>query len=94
MHCITKDNTKSKREEKSKGMILTYLKPSIEKGKYSWKLCACWKNLDIFKSDKNLYKNSRPQRIKNSYTCTCVFDQRKLEGIQTELSTQNAHWNE
>lgn len=41
MHCIAKDNTKSKREEKTKGMILTYLKPPIEKGKYSRKLCAC-----------------------------------------------------
>lgn len=43
MHCITKENLKSKREERSKGMILTYLKPSIEKGKYSGKLCACLK---------------------------------------------------
>ena len=62
MHCITKENLKSKREERSKGMILTYLKPSIEKGKYSGKLCACLKNLDIFRSGKIFYKNAGPQK--------------------------------
>ena len=62
MHCITKENSKSKRKERSKGMILTYLKPSIEKGKYSGKLCACLKNLDIFRSGKIFYKNAGPQK--------------------------------